>query len=145
MAVREALAPMQLAGGEHIPNQVVFKNFLERRAFQIAQPDVVRLGGLPEYLAVALMGAKAGIPVLPHVGDMGQIHQHLILFTRIALGMGELPLEMIAHLAEHFVDSCVISGGRYVAPSSPGSSTRIQTESIRRFGLTLPECVVRNS
>ena len=64
LAVKEALSPMRVAGGEHIPNQVVFKNFLAAGALDIAQPDAVRLGGLPEYLAVALMAAKSSVPVL---------------------------------------------------------------------------------
>jgi L-fuconate dehydratase len=134
--VGKRLAPMRIAGGEHIPNQVIFKNFLKHAALHVAQPDVVRLGGLPEYLAVALMAAKAGVTVLPHAGDMGQVHQHLIYFTRCRLGMPELPLEMIPHLAEHFVEPCVIEGGRYVTPRAPGSSTRIKPESIRRFAWT---------
>lgn len=133
--VGKALAPMQIAGGEHIPNQVVFKNFFEARALQVAQPDVVRLGGLPEYLAVALMAAKSGIPVIPHVGDMAQIHQHLAVVGRVTLGLPELPLEMIPHLSEHFVEPCTLARGRYVLPSTPGSSTRIQPRSIRRFAV----------
>ncbi len=133
VAVRSALAPMKIAGGEHIPNQVVFKNFLQSGALDIAQPDVVRLGGLPEYLAVALMAAKAGVTVLPHVGDMGQIHQHLIYFSRCRLGMRELPLEMIPHLAEYFAEPCVLRNGHYIAPEAPGSSTRLLPDAIRRF------------
>jgi len=135
LAVREALSPMRVAGGEHIPNQVVFKNFLASGALDIAQPDVVRLGGLPEYLAVALMAAKRSVPVLPHAGDMGQVHQHLTFFTRIALGLPELPLEMIPHLAEHFTEPCEIVGGRYLAPMAPGASTTIRHESVRRFAV----------
>lgn len=133
LTVRKALVPMRVAGGEHVPNQVVFKSFLERAALDVAQPDVVRLGGLPEYLAVALMAAKAGVTVLPHAGDMGQIHQHLIYFSRCRLGMAEFPLEMIPHLAEHFAEPCVLVNGRYRTPQAPGSSTRLRPEAVRRF------------
>jgi L-fuconate dehydratase len=132
-AVRQALAPLAIAGGEHIPNQVLFKNFLTEGALDIAQPDVVRLGGLPEYVAVALMAAKAGVTLLPHAGDMGQIHQHLIYFSRCRLGMPELPLEMIPHLAGYFAEPCRVEGGRYRAPTVAGSSTAIRPEAVRRF------------
>jgi L-fuconate dehydratase len=131
--VSRALAPMRIAGGEHVPNQVMFKNFLRAGGLQIVQPDAVRLGGLPEYLAVALMAAKAGLPALPHVGDMGQLHQHLITFTRCALGMEELPLEMIPHVAEHFAEPVVVRAGRYVLPSTPGASTAFSAEAIAAF------------
>jgi L-fuconate dehydratase len=122
-AVRDALTPMRIAGGEHLSNQVLFKGFIAAGAIDVVQADVVRLGGLPEYLAVALMAAKADLPVLPHVGDMGQIHQHLIMFTRCALGMPELPLEMIPHVADRFAEPCTLRAGRYVLPEAPGSST----------------------
>jgi L-fuconate dehydratase len=66
---------------------------------------------------------------------MGQVHQHLTFFTRIALGLPKLPLDMIPHLAEHFTEPCEIVGGRYRAPSAPGASSTIRDESIRRFGV----------
>jgi len=130
--VAKALAPMRIAGGEHVPNQVLFKNLIRAGALQIVQPDAVRLAGLPEYLAVALMATKAGLPALPHVGDMAQLHQHLIVFTRCALGMPELPLEMIPHIAEHFEEPCVLRDGSYVLPDRPGASTTFRLESIKR-------------
>ena len=131
--VSRALAPMRIAGGEHVSNPVLFKNFIRSGALQVVQPDAVRLAGLPEYLAVALMAAKAGLPALPHVGDMGQLHQHLIVFTRCALGMPELPLELIPHLAQHFVDPVVVRDGAYVLPEQPGAGMTLRPESIGRF------------
>jgi len=134
--VATALAPMRIAGGEHVPNQVVFKNFIRAGAIQVAQPDVVRLGGLPEFLGVALMAAEAGIPVLPHAGETSQIHQHLILFTRCVLGLPELPLETIPHLAEHFVDPVQIVKGRYRPPTVPGIGAALQPDSLARHAAT---------
>lgn len=95
-------------------------------------------GGLPEYLAVALMATRSGVPVLPHAGDMGQLHQHLAFFTRVALGLPELPLEMIPHLAEHFAEPCQVVAGRYQAPSARGASTTIRDESTRRYAAPGP-------
>lgn len=130
--VSQALAPLRIAGGEHVSNPVLFKNFIRAEALQVVQPDAVRLAGLSEYLAVALMSAKAGLPALPHVGDMGQLHQHLIVFTRCALGMPELPLELIPHLAEHFVDPVTVRDGAYVLPDQPGAGTALRPDSILR-------------
>jgi len=134
-AVVDALAPIRIAGGEHCSNQVLFKNLIRAEALHIVQPDAVRLGGLPEYLAVALLAAKAGLVALPHVGDMAQLHQHLIVFTRVALGMPELPLEMIPHLAEHFQDPCRLSRGAYVLPQTAGATTTFTDEAIARYSL----------
>ncbi len=50
---------------------------------------------------MGLLAKKLGLPVVPHVGDMGQLHQHLVLFNHIALGQEVLFLEYIPHLRDH--------------------------------------------
>lgn len=118
----EAIAPTKLALGEHVPNRVIFKNYLQARCAGFIQVDAVRVAGVSEFLAVSLLSRKAGIPVVPHVGDMGQLHQHLVLFNHIALGHDALFLEHIPHLREHFVHPCTVEGGVYRTPQEIGSS-----------------------
>lgn len=118
-----AIAPVKLAAGEHIPNRVVFKNFLQAKAIHFVQADATRLGGISEFLTVSLLARKLEFPVLPHVGDMGQIHQHLVLFNHIALGQEALFLEYIPHLRSHFVFPAQVEGGIYKTPEEPGAST----------------------
>ena len=117
------IAPLKLAIGEHLPNQVIFKNYLQAGAAGFVQPDCVRLGGVSEFIAVSLLSRKFGIPVVPHVGDMGQIHQHLVLFNHIALGHEVIFLEYIPHLRRHFRQPARVEGGVYVTPQAPGSSS----------------------
>ena len=59
---------------------------------------------------------------MPHVGDMGQLHQHLVLFNHIVLGHEALFLEHIPHLQQHFVHPVVIQDGVYKTPQYAGSS-----------------------
>jgi L-fuconate dehydratase len=115
------IAPVRVALGEHVPNRVLFKAFMQAGAVAFAQPDCVRLAGVSEFLAVSLMARKFGLPVVPHVGDMGQIHQHLVLFNHIALGHEKLFLEHIPHLREHFVHPAQVRGGVYVTPREAGA------------------------
>jgi L-fuconate dehydratase len=61
--------------------------------------------------------------VVPHVGDMGQIHQHLVLFLHIALGNELVFLEYIPHLRGHFLFPAEVHAGRYRTPEQPGCST----------------------
>ena len=119
----QEIAPLSLALGEHVPNRVVFKNYLEARCVSFLQPDCTRLGGVSEFLTVSLLARKYGVPVVPHVGDMGQIHQHLVLFNHIAIGHPEVFLEHIPHLNSHFVNPAEVTGGRYRTPQEPGSSS----------------------
>jgi L-fuconate dehydratase len=119
----QEIAPLSLALGEHVPNRVVFKNYLEAKCVSFLQPDCTRLGGVSEFLTVSLLARQYGVPVVPHVGDMGQIHQHLVLFNHIALGHPEVFLEHISHLSRHFVNPAKVTGGRYQTPQEPGSSS----------------------
>jgi L-fuconate dehydratase len=118
-----AIAPLKLAVGEHVPNAIVFKNYLQAQAASFIQVDCVRVGGISEFLTVSLLCRLFGIPVVPHVGDMGQIHQHLVLFNHIAMGHEKIFLEHIPHLREHFVFPARVENGVYLTPEVPGSSS----------------------
>ena len=116
------IAPTRIALGEHVPNRVIFKNYIEAKGVHFVQVDCTRVAGVSEFLTVSLLATQAGLPVVPHVGDMGQIHQHLVLFNHIALNNEIVFLEHIPHLAEYFVHPAVIESGRYRTPQEPGSS-----------------------
>ncbi|MCD8740001.1 mandelate racemase [Mucilaginibacter roseus] len=123
----EAIAPVKLALGEHVPNRVIFKNYLQTGAASFIQVDAVRVGGVSEFITVSLLCKKYGVPVVPHVGDMGQLHQHLVLFNHIKLGHEALFLEHIPHLQRYFVNPVIIEGGLYQTPQAPGSSCDIKS------------------
>jgi L-fuconate dehydratase len=118
----DAISPVKLALGEHVPNKIIFKNYLQTGAASFIQVDAVRLGGVSEFITVSLLCKKFGIPVVPHVGDMGQLHQHLVLFNHISIGHEALFLEHIPHLQKHFVHPVQIVNGVYKTPQEPGSS-----------------------
>jgi L-fuconate dehydratase len=117
------IAPVKLAAGEHIPNRILFKNFFRYGGVHFVQADCTRLAGISEFLTVSLMAKKFGLPIVPHVGDMGQLHQHLVLFNHIALDHEAVFLEHIPHLKEHFVFPANVSGGFYKTPQEPGASS----------------------
>ena len=119
----QRIAPTRIALGEHLPNRVAFKNFIAGGAVHFVQADCTRLAGVSEFLTVSLLARKYGLPVVPHVGDMGQIHQHLVLFNHIAMGHEALFLEYIPHLREHFAFPARVTGGVYLTPEEPGASS----------------------
>ena len=118
----DAIAPVKLALGEHVPNRIIFKNYLQTGSAGFIQVDAVRVGGVSEFITISLLSKQFGIPVVPHVGDMGQLHQHLVLFNHISLGHEALFLEHIPHLKKHFVHPVNIINGVYRTPMEPGSS-----------------------
>ncbi len=113
---------VKIATGEHVPNKTIFKNYFELRALSFCQIDALRVGGVAEYLLISLMAKKCGIPVLSHVGDMGQLHQHLVLADHIIIGHPADFLEHIPHLEQYFKYPAIIKNGVYIPPTEPGAS-----------------------
>jgi len=115
-----------IALGEHVPNKIMFKNFIQSESMSFNQVDAVRVGGVSEFILISLLSKKFNIPVVPHVGDMGQIHQHLVLFNHISLGHPALLLEHIPHLKNYFKFPAQVEGGKYKTPQEPGMSTDLK-------------------
>ncbi|MBK3640328.1 MULTISPECIES: L-fuconate dehydratase [Streptomyces] len=136
-AVREAVAPVKVATGEHVQNRVVFKQLLQAGALDVVQIDAARVGGVNENLAILLLAAKFGVPVCPHAGGVGlcELVQHLSMFDYVAVtGTTEdRVIEYVDHLHDHFLDPVVIREGHYRAPAAPGFSAAMRPESIARY------------
>jgi len=120
------IAPISVALGEHVPNRVVFKNYLQAGCVNFLQVDCTRVGGVSEFLTISLLARKFGVPVVPHIGDMGQIHQHLVLFNHIAMAHPVVFLEHIPHLQQWFVEPVRLRDGVYATPQEPGSSSGLK-------------------
>lgn len=86
-AIRQRIAPIGVATGEHAHNRVMFKQMFQAGSLDFCQLDPARLGGLNEVLAVLLLAAKFNIPVCPHGGGVGlcQYSQNIVLFDYIAV------------------------------------------------------------
>ncbi|MFM2310121.1 MAG: hypothetical protein RLY87_2243 [Chloroflexota bacterium] len=120
------IAPLRIAAGEHLPNAIIFKNYMQLNALHYVQADCVRVGGVSEFLTISLLARRFGLPIAPHVGDMGQIHQHLVLFNHIGMGHERLFLEYIPHLRQHFVHPALVRNGVYQTPQEPGNSSDLK-------------------
>lgn len=135
--IRQGIAPIPVSTGEHAQNRVIFKQLFQLKAVDLIQIDAARVGGVNENLAILLMAAKFGIRVFPHAGGVGlcELVQHLAMADYVAISglMNDRAIEFVDHLHEHFVDPASISGGRYMAPSSPGFSAEMRRESLQQF------------
>lgn len=136
--VARAVRPIRVATGEHAHNRVMFKQLIASDAIDVVQPDVCRLGGLNETLAVLLLAAKFGKPICPHAGGVGLCecaqHVSMIDFVAVSGRFDQAMTEHAAHLHEHFIDPIEIERGRYKAPMRPGFSTEMKSQSIADFG-----------
>jgi L-fuconate dehydratase len=93
-----------------------------------------RMSGVNEVVAVLLLAARFGVPVCPHAGGVGlcEYVQHASIFDYIAVSgsLERRSIEYVDHLHEHFVDPCVIRGGRYVVPTAAGASITMKAASL---------------
>ena len=135
--IREAVAPVMVATGEHVQNRVLFKQFFQAGALDVCQIDACRVGGVNEVLAILLLAAKFGIPVCPHAGGVGlcEYVQHLAVFDYVAVS-GSLDgrlVEWVDHLHEHFVHPATVLDGRYRVPLAPGYSIEMLPSSLAEY------------
>jgi len=59
-------SPVPIAGGEVLTRRQSFTPWLRRRAFDIVQPDVTKVGGISEERRIAWMAEECGVKFIPH-------------------------------------------------------------------------------
>jgi L-fuconate dehydratase len=136
-AVRQAVAPIGVATGEHGMNRVLFKQLFQAEAIDFCQLDSARLASINEIVAVYLMAKKFGVPVCPHAGGVGlcELVQHLSVFDYVAVSRTteNRVTEFVDHLHEHFTDPCIVENGAYLLPSQPGYSAEMHAASVAEY------------
>lgn len=132
--IARRLSPMPVATGEHVQNRVIFKQMLQAKSLAVLQLDACRVGGVNENISILLLAAKFAVPVAPHAGGVGlcETVQHLSMFDFVAVSgtMEGRMIEFADHLHEHFVTPASVIGGRYRAPTTPGSGSELLASSI---------------
>lgn len=136
-AIRQAIAPIQVATGEMCQNRIMFKQFIMREAIDVVQIDACRMGGVNEVLSVLLMAAKYGLKVCPHAGGVGlcEYVQHLSMIDYLCFSGSKegRVTEYVDHLHEHFLHPCVIRNAAYMPPQAAGFSIEMKPESLQTY------------
>ena len=114
-----------VALGEQLYLATQFRDFVHAGAVHYVQPDVVRLAGITEWWQVADLAHCYRLPVVPHVGDMCQVHQHL----SIAHPACKL-LEYIPWLRDWMQHPAEIKDGFYMTPDAPGAGMQPNAEAL---------------
>jgi L-alanine-DL-glutamate epimerase-like enolase superfamily enzyme len=119
-----------IALGEQLYTASHFRDFIHAGAVHYVQPDVVRLAGVTEFMQVADMARCYSLPVVPHVGDMCQVHQH-VCFAHPSCSL----LEYIPWLRDWMETPAKIVDGFYVAPDAPGAGMTPNTRALREINV----------
>ncbi|MEQ9689464.1 MAG: mandelate racemase/muconate lactonizing enzyme family protein, partial [Bauldia litoralis] len=124
--------PIPIALGEQLYSADAFNAFLDAGAVHYVQPDVTRLGGISEYITVAEAAHARRLPVVPHVGDMGQVHVHLAVWHPATT-----MLEYIPWIMDCFVEPIAVEAGAYLRPQMPGAGATLTEDAIAQFARPL--------
>jgi L-alanine-DL-glutamate epimerase-like enolase superfamily enzyme len=117
-----------VALGEQLYRLDDFRNFVRAEAVHVVQPDAVRLAGITEWWQVADLALAHRLPVVPHIGDMMQVHLHLA----IAHPSCQL-LEYIPWLRECFEEPVSVKDGYFLVPEAPGAGTTLCSTALARY------------
>lgn len=121
-----------IALGEQLYTVDAFRSFISAGAVSYVQPDVTRLGGITEYIQVADLALAHRLPVVPHAGEMSQVHVHLSYWHPAST-----ILEYIPWIKDHFEEPIHVRDGVYRRPEQPGAGTTVLETSFERYGKAL--------
>jgi len=121
-----------IALGEQLYTLDAFRAFISAGAVHYVQPDVTRLAGISEYIQVADLALAHRLPVVPHAGEMSQVHVHLSYWHPAST-----ILEYIPWIKDHFEEPAEVEGGAYRLPQHPGAGTTPLAASMEQFGKSL--------
>lgn len=124
----------QVAGNTNIPvatgereySLAAFREFLERGAATILQPDALRIGGISQALKVAHLAEAFHRPVAPHFYKEIDVH----LLAAINNGMS---LEYFSWLDDLLLHPLEVVNGMAKVPTRPGMSLEFKPEAIREY------------
>jgi len=128
----QAVGSVDVAAGESVYSYHAFAGLMAADAVRVVQPDVTRLGGVTEWLQVANQAAGLGLRLVPHAGDMMQVHQHL---AGVVLSESQPLLEFIPWIQEVFEHRSIVSDGFAERPQNPGASTTVRKEAREKWQL----------
>jgi L-alanine-DL-glutamate epimerase-like enolase superfamily enzyme len=115
-----------IAAGEYHYGLVPFRHMLETRSIDIVMIDLLRVGGITQWMKVAGMAEAFNVPVVSHL--VPEIHVHLI-----AAVPNGLTVEYMPWTKRLFEETPAIEKGQLVVPDKPGLGLAFDQAGIKRY------------
>jgi len=123
--VADALAT-PVCGGEYLYGPAPFRQMLEARSVDIVMIDLMRAGGITQWLKIAGMAEAWNLPVVSHL--VPEIHVHLIA----AIPNG-LTVEYMPWTFKIFEAVPVPDKGELAVPQGPGLGLKFDEAALKRY------------
>jgi L-talarate/galactarate dehydratase len=105
---------------------VPFRHMLEARAIDIVMIDLLRVGGITQWMKVAGMAEAFNLPVVSHL--VPELHVHLIAAIPNGLTVEYMPWSL-----QLFEEPPRLEAGHLVVPSKPGLGLSFDPAALKRF------------
>jgi L-rhamnonate dehydratase len=125
-----ALGHVAISGGEHEYSLHGFRQALDLRAFDIAQFDVNRVGGITAAKKIADLCEAYDVTVIPHAGQMHNYHITMSSYAGpIAEYFPKVPVEVGNELFWYIFDGEPVAQDGFIdlADDTPGFGLTLQT------------------
>jgi L-talarate/galactarate dehydratase len=99
---------------------------IEARSVDYVMIDLIRVGGITQWMKVAGMAEAFNLPVVSHV--IPEIHAHLV-----AAVPNGLTVEYMGWMLTLFDGVAALENGELVLPNRPGLGLAFNQETVRRF------------
>jgi len=119
---------MPIAAGEYQYGIVPFRHMLEARSVDIVMIDLLRVGGITQWLKVAGMAQAFNRPVVSHL--IPEIHMHLMAAIPNALTVEYMPWTY--RLWTEFPQ---VVDGHLTVPTKPGLGLEFNQDTLTRFAI----------
>jgi L-alanine-DL-glutamate epimerase-like enolase superfamily enzyme len=115
-----------IATGEYHYGIVPFRHMLEARSLDIVMIDLLRVGGITQWMKVAAMAEAFNLPVVSHL--IPEVHVHLV-----AAAPNGLTVEYMPWSLRLFEETPRMEAGQLVVPAKPGLGLAFDQAAIKRF------------
>jgi L-alanine-DL-glutamate epimerase-like enolase superfamily enzyme len=115
-----------IAAGEYHYGIVPFRHLLEARAIDIVMIDLLRVGGITQWMKVAGMAEAFNLPVVSHL--VPEIHVHLVAAIPNGLTVEYMPWSL-----RLFEETPALVRGQLVVPRKPGLGLSFDQAVLKRY------------
>jgi L-alanine-DL-glutamate epimerase-like enolase superfamily enzyme len=115
-----------IAAGEYVYGITPFRQLLENRSIDIVMIDLLRVGGVTQFVKVAGMAEAFDLPVVSHLVPEFQCH----LIAGIPNG---LTVEYMPWTVRFYEETPEIEDGQIVVPDKPGLGLAFDKDAIKRY------------
>ena len=118
-----------IAAGEYHYGIRPFRHMLEARSIDIVMIDLLRAGGITQWMKIAGMAEAFNVPVVSHL--IPEIHVHLVA----AIPHG-LTVEYMPWTLRLFEETPALEDGKIVVPQKPGLGLKFDAAVLKKYQIS---------